>query len=53
MSPTETGTEIDEVLQDATEQLCTRCDGEIQIVANGSRPEVDLTCDCGVVAVLC
>ncbi len=36
-----------EWLEDTVEQVCSTCGAELTLVANGSRPEIELICDCG------
>ncbi|HEX2240101.1 MAG TPA: hypothetical protein VHJ82_03015 [Actinomycetota bacterium] len=40
-------TGLGEWIEDTIEQVCSVCGAELRIVANGSRPEIDLVCDCG------
>ncbi|MFN2388061.1 MAG: hypothetical protein ABR575_00430 [Actinomycetota bacterium] len=42
-----------DALRDHTGDVCPRCESEVVLAANGSRPEVEISCGCGTVTVLC
>ncbi|MDQ3645434.1 MAG: hypothetical protein M3345_00700 [Actinomycetota bacterium] len=42
-----------EFIEDHTDEVCPQCGSEIVLAANGSRPNVEMSCACGTVTVLC